>query len=271
MANAVADAIRPLLDGVASVLRALTGGLQGGGLASAGDAAAGPAAGAAASGASAAVARRGRSPAPALATGLALVGAATAVSWALSAAKFLYPHVRPSRLRRFHHGGPHRPWAVVTGASDGIGKAFAYELAAACFNVVLVARDRDKLALTARGIEYDFPGTMVRVVVTNAGSLDQTDFLAELDAAVAALPGPLTVLVNNVGRISAVEALSAQDDYDLADIVAVNDVFPTLITKRLLPTLVKNQPSLILNVGSVLSELAPPYLGVYSGTKVGTP
>ncbi|KAG5457336.1 MAG: hypothetical protein BJ554DRAFT_2683 [Olpidium bornovanus] len=273
MATAVGDALRPVWSSAASLLHGVTADLQER-LVSAGLAAARPAE--AAAGALVVVGGAGggaRRPSPAaVATALAVLGAATLVSWAVSAAGFLSPYVRPSRLRRFNRADKRRPWAVVTGASDGIGKGFAQELAAARFNVVLVARDEAKLADVAREIEYEFPGASTRVLVTDAGRRDQASFLAKLDATVAALPGPVTVLVNNVGRANAhVDVLARQDDYDLADVVVVNDVFPVLITKRLLPTLERNQPSLILNVGSYASETAIPHLAVFCGTKVGTP
>lgn len=267
MAIAVGDVLRPVLSSVASLLQGVTNDLQSR-LVSAGLAAAKPAAAAADAVLVVGGGSARRPSAAAVATAFAVLGAATLVSWAVTAADFLSPYVRPSRLRRFNRAGQRRPWAVVTGASDGIGKGFAQELAAAGFNVVLVARDEDKLADVARGIEYEFPGASTRVLVTDAGRRDQASFLAKLDATVAALPGPVTVLVNNVGRANAhVDVLARQDDYDLADVVVVNDVFPILITKRLLPTLERNQPSLILNVGSYASETAVPHLAVFCGSK----
>jgi 17beta-estradiol 17-dehydrogenase / very-long-chain 3-oxoacyl-CoA reductase len=46
--------------------------------------------------------------------------------------------------------GPKGSWAVVTGSTDGIGKAFAMELASRGFNLVLISRNIDKLNATAK-------------------------------------------------------------------------------------------------------------------------
>lgn len=208
-----------------------------------------------------------RNPAGAVASTLALIGTLTVVSWGVSTVRFFLPYVLPSRLRKFNHAMS-RPWAVVTGASDGIGKGFALELAAGCYNLVLVARNKDKLAAVAKEITAQYPSTAIKILVTDAGNVDQARFLKELDTLVATLPGPLTILVNNVG-VANTQMLPfvKEADKDTTNIIVVNDVFPPLITKRLLPVLEKNQPSLILNVGSFASEFAFSNLSTYAGSK----
>jgi 17beta-estradiol 17-dehydrogenase / very-long-chain 3-oxoacyl-CoA reductase len=49
--------------------------------------------------------------------------------------------------------GPKGSWAVVTGSTDGIGKAFAIELASRGFNIVLISRNIDKLNATAKEVQ----------------------------------------------------------------------------------------------------------------------
>jgi len=48
--------------------------------------------------------------------------------------------------------GPKGSWAVVTGCTDGIGKAFALELASRGFNLVLISRNIDKLNATSKEV-----------------------------------------------------------------------------------------------------------------------
>ena len=54
---------------------------------------------------------------------------------------------------------------MVTGATDGIGKAIVFELAARGFNVVLVSRSIDKLTATAKEIKEMNPGVQTRTLV----------------------------------------------------------------------------------------------------------
>ncbi|KAG5459810.1 MAG: hypothetical protein BJ554DRAFT_8232, partial [Olpidium bornovanus] len=259
MSGAVVDVLRSALDRLTQVLRSLASDLPNR-LVLAGDAAK-PV------GAAAAAAVAARRPAPgAVSAGLALVGSLALATCALSAASFGLSYVRRLRRRRFGPRDHSRLWAVVTAAPDGVGTRLEQGLAAACFNIVVVARDQDGLALVAREIERKFAGTKIRLLVADPGNPDRSSFLAGLAAAVAALPGPLTVVINNVaGTSPRVDGPPGLDDYDLADVIPVNDVSQ----RQLLPALENNPPSLILNVGSYASDSAIPYLGVHCGSKAG--
>lgn len=72
---------------------------------------------------------------------LAAVGALSTTVGLYRLSKFLYVHLRSSSLSRYHHPNA---WALVTGASDGIGLRFAEQLASHGFNVALHGRNLDK-------------------------------------------------------------------------------------------------------------------------------
>ena len=62
--------------------------------------------------------------------------------------KLIYKHmIRPSKNLLERYGGN---WALVTGASDGIGEGFCYELARRGFNIVLMSRSQDKMEVVAK-------------------------------------------------------------------------------------------------------------------------
>ena len=86
-------------------------------------------------------------------------------------------------------------WALITGASAGIGEAFAVELAAAGVNLVLTARRKDRLeAITARlAAEYKI---QTRVIVAD---LEQPDAPEKIFAETEAAGLIIDVLVNNAG------------------------------------------------------------------------
>jgi short-subunit dehydrogenase len=99
------------------------------------------------------------------------------------------------------------PWAVVTGASSGIGEAFARRLAASGINVVLVARREDRLLRLATELG-ERHGIETRIVPVDLAS---DDFLPVIEKATHDLQ--IGLLVNNAGVLAAGRFL----DHDLAD------------------------------------------------------
>jgi len=85
-------------------------------------------------------------------------------------------------------------WAVITGSTDGIGKAYAFELAKRGFNLVLVSRNDEKLKATAKEISYPVE------VKTIAFDFTNTDVTIYEDKLIKHLQGiEIGILVNNVG------------------------------------------------------------------------
>ncbi|KAJ7497028.1 3-ketoacyl-CoA reductase [Mycena latifolia] len=155
-------------------------------------------------------------------------------------------------------------WAVVTGASDGIGKEFALQLAKAGFNVLLVARNAD--LLNALGAEIESAYGVKTAVHT-------IDFAKSDDAAYVALAGAMDaldvgVLVNNVGKSHAMPAYLADTPLDeMRDIVAINVNATLRVTHAVLPGMVRRKRGLVLNIGSFAGAVPSPMLATYSGTK----
>lgn len=176
----------------------------------------------------------------------------------------------------------------MTGATDGIGLHLTTHLATRGFNVVLAGRNPDKLARRISKLErMDLPpDVQFRAVVADASQSHGMKAAVEGIAAdlsgrngvEKALPGPLTVLVNNVGGMGTHQFSAGQDsgpframgDYAHADVdsvVNLNMRFGVQLTRALLPALLRNQPSLVLNVGSFAGSFGTPHLAVYSGAK----
>jgi len=148
---------------------------------------------------------------------MALVSrAATALDYGLLAyrsvqvAQFLYFNFRPSSLPWY--GKTHRlykptskTWALVAGATDGLGVAWAHELAASGFNIVLHGRNPAKLA-TIKGQLEAAHQVQVRTLVLDAErqpiAFDGASYAA-FDKAILDVTADilLTILVNNIGVI----------------------------------------------------------------------
>ena len=151
-------------------------------------------------------------------------------------------------------------WAVVTGASAGIGEAFARACAREGLSVVLVARRRDRLeALAAELQEKD--GIETRVVELD---LAQSDAPGRLVTAVADLD--VSVLVNNAG-FGLQGRFEGLDLGRLEDMVHVNCMVPMVLTHCMLPAMIERGKGAVIVVGSAAGRQPLPLHGVYSATK----
>ncbi|BBY98782.1 SDR family NAD(P)-dependent oxidoreductase [Mycolicibacterium fallax] len=133
------------------------------------------------------------------------------------------------------------PIAVVTGASSGIGEATAKTLAAQGFHVVVAARRGDRL----QALAAEIGGTAVVVDVTDP---DRVDALA---AAVAALPGPVRVLVNNAGGARGLAPVAEADIEHWRWMWETNVLGTLRVTRALLSALIDSGDGLIVTVTSV--------------------
>ncbi|KAK0631207.1 hypothetical protein B0T14DRAFT_501301 [Immersiella caudata] len=183
-----------------------------------------------------------------------------AVAYALI--DFILPYVRPSKLHRYLHVKDGKPaWALVTGASDGIGKALSFELASQGFNVVLHGRNPAKLERVQRELETAHPNRSFRILIADATQCAQApDTFKDIAHRLSDIH--LTVLINNAGGtpILTEKLFKGVDEYthkEIADTIALNATFPTMLWSTLVPSLSQNAPALILVVGSLASNGLP--------------
>lgn len=194
---------------------------------------------------------------------------------------FIRLHVlHTSTLSRYLHNGNHgtdgkgnaSSWACVTGASDGIGRAFVEELASHGFNVVLHGRNKDKLQKLRDTLQAQYPSRSFQLLIIDASDRDSwsapiTDFVSEFEKSNARL----TVLVNNVGGgarpFYLFEPMGKRPAQSVLAHIDMNATFPAVLTHALLPLLSKSQPALILTLSSFAAVFPIQYLGLYSGSK----
>lgn len=168
---------------------------------------------------------------------------------------------------RGHFEQPRQPlgdrygdWALVTGASAGIGESFARAIAREGMNVVLSARRAERLDSLAEELER-VHGVKTQVVVSDLASPEGADALAD---AVADLP--LGLLVNNAG-FGYAGRFDKQETARLREMVNVNCLAPTVLTSRLLPGMRARRRGAVIFTGSVAGRQPLPLHGVYSATK----
>jgi NADP-dependent 3-hydroxy acid dehydrogenase YdfG len=154
-----------------------------------------------------------------------------------------------------------KKWALVTGASSGIGAATARELAKASYNVILVARRKDRIESLAREIEKVSPVQTMSM----AGDVRERKFVDQLPDALKGKT--VSVLVNNAGLAKGVDKMPTAEVSDWDEMIDTNIKGLLYMTRALLPVMMAQGEGHIVNVGSVAGRWVYPGGGVYCATK----
>ena len=153
-------------------------------------------------------------------------------------------------------------YALITGASGGIGACFARALAARGRNLVLVARSKDKLAELKREISAKHS---LRIE-TIEQDLSLVGAAARLAANLQANGIAIDLLVNNAGFGAHGEFWNLPLDRQ-SEMLRLNIVTLTEFTHLLLPAMVERRSGGIINISSTASFQPVPYTSVYAATK----
>ncbi len=154
-----------------------------------------------------------------------------------------------------------RKKAVITGATSGIGAAYAHGLAERGYDLIITGRRRDIIASVAREIEEKF-GIRVDVSITELSDESKVDLLVEQVKEVC----PIDILVNNAGFTT--KGLFHQEDISTQEkMVLVHVVAMMKLTHAVLPAMIERRSGTIINVAS-LHAVAPMSLSAtYSSAK----
>ena len=158
--------------------------------------------------------------------------------------------------------GMHRPTALVTGGSGGIGLELAKVLARNRFDLVLVARKRDTLEAAAGQLEGKFD---IRAHVF-AADLRRREAPQEIFDFLQNENIPIEVLVNNAGFGLGGEFSETAVEREL-EMIQVNIVALTHLTKLFLAPMIKRKSGRVLNVASTAAFQPGPLMAVYYATK----
>jgi uncharacterized protein len=151
--------------------------------------------------------------------------------------------------------------AVITGASSGIGAVYAYQLASRGYDLILVARNGDRVSAVAKRVSED-TGRSVEIIVADLG--DRRD-LAHIEE-VLRTDARVTLLVNNAGVGVPTPFLAADID-EIDQMIDLNVTAVVRLTYAVMPEFVERAKGAIINISSALG-IAPELLnGVYGGTK----
>jgi len=140
------------------------------------------------------------------------------------------------------------PTIVITGATSGLGRLVAIELASRGAHIVLTARNEEKAAAMRASIQTVKPDARVDVYYANFSNLDS---VAKVGAEIAANCDRIDVLINNAG-LHAFEQRITGDGF--SEMVAVNYLAPWLLTNILRDKLLESAPSRVITVASEASR-----------------
>lgn len=195
--------------------------------------------------------------------GIFVLGLITLIYLTFNLATYVSDSLLPGTSLKKFGAGSKSAWAVVTGASDGIGAEFSKQLAKAGFNILLISRTQSKLDSLAQELESKH-SVQTKTFAMDASALKESDF-EDLSQIIKELE--IGVLINNVGQSHDIPVpfhITATEE--LQSIVNINCMSTLRVTQLVLPQLLKRQ-SVILTMGSFGGYLPTPLLATYSGSK----
>lgn len=198
---------------------------------------------------------------------LALIGAWYTVRKCMTLAFNTYSilrlHVVPKLIGEIDLVKRYGRWAVVTGSTDGIGKAYAEELAKRGVNIILISRSKEKLQAVSRSISETYKVETDFIVA---------DFSKGREAYQAIKEGlkdrEIGILVNNVGLFYTYPDYFTNLSEDMLwDMININIASANMMVHIVLPGMVEKKRGAIVNVSSASCCQPTPMLTIYGASK----
>lgn len=169
--------------------------------------------------------------------------------------------LRPGKNIKLVYGS----WAVITGATDGIGKGMAFELARKGLNIFLISRSEEKLKQTSDELEKKYPNIQVKYL-----SVDYADFNDSMKEKVSEATKYLEVgvLVNNVGiSYPFTKYFDELSNENVEQLIRLNVDSTTWMTRIFLPGMKSRGRGAVVNIGSAAGVSISPLLAQYGAAK----
>ncbi|KAM6253231.1 inactive hydroxysteroid dehydrogenase-like protein 1 isoform 1-T2 [Porphyrio hochstetteri] len=198
---------------------------------------------------------------------LAVVGAWYTVRKCVSLAINTYSMVRLHLIPKL--GGEvdlvkrYGKWAVVTGSTDGIGKAYAEELAKRGVNIILISRSKEKLEAVSRSISETYKVKTDFIVADFSKGREPYPAIRK-----ALMNKEIGILVNNVGLFYTYPDYFTNLSEDMLwDMININIASANMMIHIVLPGMVERKKGAIVNVSSASCCQPTPMLTVYGASK----
>ncbi|XP_062442229.1 inactive hydroxysteroid dehydrogenase-like protein 1 [Rhea pennata] len=198
---------------------------------------------------------------------LAIVGtwytARKCISFACSTYNLLRLHFLPKLVGEIDLVKQYGRWAVVTGSTDGIGKAYAEELARRGVNIILISRNKEKLEAVSQSIAETYKVETDFIVFDFSKGRE-----AYLAIKEALKDREIGILVNNVGQFHSYPDYFVNVSEDILwDMINVNIVSANMMIHIVLPGMVEKKKGAIVNLSSAVCYKPTPMLSLYGACK----
>lgn len=149
---------------------------------------------------------------------------------------------------------------VLTGASSGIGKAIANELASAGAKLILIGRNEERLLQVQQSLGEKHQA-LVADISTEEGRNSIVKACQQVDSGI-------DILINAAG-VEGFTGFEEMSQEQISSIIHINLTSTIILTQALLPILRENSQPQIINIGSAFAGIAFPAFAVYSASKFG--
>jgi len=164
--------------------------------------------------------------------------------------------IRPAKNLKKEFG----EWAIVTGATDGIGKAMAIELSKKGMKVLLISRTQEKLEATLKELKGE--GAVVAIDYNNFDDAAKAKLKKALDGK------DIGVLINNVGiSYEFPEYFDQLEDDRVQKLITLNVSSTAWMTKLVLPYMTEKKKGAVVNIASSAGVFTVPLYCAYGGAK----
>ncbi|KAM6194992.1 inactive hydroxysteroid dehydrogenase-like protein 1 [Sarcoramphus papa] len=198
---------------------------------------------------------------------LAIVGAwytvRKCVSLAFDAYSMVRLHIIPKLGGEIDLVKQYGKWAVVTGSTDGIGKAYAEELAKRGVNIILISRNKEKLEAVSRSISETYKVETDFIVADFSKGREPYPAIKK-----ALKDREIGILVNNVGMFYPYPDYFTNLSEDMLwDMININIASANMMMHIVLPGMVEKKKGAIVNVSSASCCQPTPMLTIYGASK----
>ncbi|MBN2612932.1 MAG: SDR family oxidoreductase [Bacteroidales bacterium] len=154
-----------------------------------------------------------------------------------------------------------KPVAIITGATSGIGKEFAYRFASLGFNLIITGRRKNIISQTASEIIKNYKVNVKVVIADLSVKKDMDNLLKTIEA-----QKNIEVLVNNAG-FGLYETFETHKIKNQLTMLKVHVAAPVILIDKVIPQMVINKKGIIINVTSLAAYTPTAHNAMYTSTK----